>query len=72
MVHLTRLNKTPLVLNSDLIEHLQSTPDTLITLTNGDHFVVRETPEEIVSKIITFRRRISAALPQVETFNGQE
>ena len=40
MIHLTRLNRTPLFLNSDLIEHLQSTPDTVITLTSGHNFMV--------------------------------
>jgi flagellar protein FlbD len=58
MVHLTRLNQTPFFLNSDLIEHIQTTPDTLITLTNGHHIIVRETPEEIISRIVGFRRRV--------------
>ena len=44
MIHLTRLNRTPLFLNSDLIEHLQSTPDTVITLTSGHNFMVLESP----------------------------
>ena len=66
MVHLTRLNHTPLFLNSDLIEHVQTTPDTLITLTNGNHLMVRETPEEIISRIISFRRRITSDLPRLE------
>jgi flagellar protein FlbD len=66
MVHLTRLNQTPLFLNSDLIEHIQTTPDTLITLTNGNHLMVRETPEEIISRIISFRRRIASELPRIE------
>jgi flagellar protein FlbD len=65
MVHLTRLNQTPLFLNSDLIEHIQTTPDTLITLTNGNHLMVRETPEEIIARIVSFRRRIQDA-PRLE------
>ena len=35
MIRLTRLNHAPIVVNSDLIEHIDSTPDTVITLTNG-------------------------------------
>lgn len=66
MVHLTRLNQTPLFLNSDLIENIQATPDTLITLTNGNHLIVRESPEEVISRIVSFRRRIANGLPRLE------
>jgi flagellar protein FlbD len=65
MIHLTRLNRTPLFLNSDLIEHLQSTPDTVITLTSGHNFMVLESPEEIISRIVQYRRRITSQLPTV-------
>jgi flagellar protein FlbD len=63
MIHLTRLNHTPLFLNSDLIEHIQATPDTVITLTSGNNYMVRESPEEIISRIVSFRRRIAGQLP---------
>ena len=65
MIHLTRLNRTPLFLNSDLIEHLQSTPDTVITLTSGHNFMVLESPQEIISRIVQYRRRIHLDLPTV-------
>jgi flagellar protein FlbD len=58
MIHVTRINHLPLVLNSDLIEHLESTPDTVITLTNGQKLVVRESVDEVVKKVIEFRRSI--------------
>jgi flagellar protein FlbD len=58
MVRLTRLNYAPLVLNSDLIEHIDSTPDTVITLTTGQILRVRESAEEVVERIVEFRRRI--------------
>jgi flagellar protein FlbD len=60
MIHVTRLNHSPIVLNSDLIEHMQATPDTVITLTSGNNFMVLESPEEIVERIIKYRRRISS------------
>ena len=56
MIQLTRINRSSLILNADLIEHLQSTPDTLITLTNGHNYLVLETPSEIVDRIVQFRR----------------
>ena len=56
MINLTRLNNSTLLLNADLIEHIQVTPDTLITLTNGHNYVVLERPDEIIDQIVTFRR----------------
>ncbi len=58
MIHLTRINHVPLVLNSDLIEHIETTPDTVISLTTGQKFVVLESTEEVIGKVIDFRRRI--------------
>ena len=58
MVQLTRLNHAPLVLNCDLIEHIDITPDTVITLTNGQIVRVLETAEEVIERVVEFRRRI--------------
>ena len=58
MIWLTRLNRSPMVLNSDLIEHIDVTPDTVITLTTGQILRVRETAVEVVGRIVDFRRRI--------------
>jgi flagellar protein FlbD len=58
MITVTRLNRTPLIVNSDLIEHMDATPDTVITLTSGQKYMVLETTEEIVQKVISFRRSL--------------
>ncbi len=58
MVHLTRINRAPLVLNADLIEHIEATPDTVISLTNGQKFVVLESADEVIERVVRFRRRI--------------
>jgi flagellar protein FlbD len=58
MIRLTRLNHMQLVLNSDLIEHIDVTPDTVITLTTGQILRVLETSHEVVRRIIEFRRGI--------------
>jgi len=58
MIHLTRINHVPLVVNSDLIEHIESTPDTIISLTNGQKLVVSETVDEVVERVVEFRRAI--------------
>jgi flagellar protein FlbD len=55
MIQLTRINHSSLLLNSDLIEHLQATPDTLVTLVNGHSYLVLETPQEIARRIAAYR-----------------
>jgi flagellar protein FlbD len=52
------LNQTEVILNSELIEHIELGADTVVTLTNGSSFVVRESAEQIVEKVIEFKRRI--------------
>jgi flagellar protein FlbD len=59
MIRVTRLNSSPLILNSDLIEHIEVTPDTVITLTTGQSLRVRETAEEVIQRIVEFRRSIN-------------
>jgi flagellar protein FlbD len=61
MIKLTRLNRVPLIVNVDLIEHVEGTPDTVVALTNGQKFLVLESAEEIVDKVIEFRRGIMSA-----------
>ena len=62
MIRLTRLNHIPLVLNSDLIEHIDITPDTVIMLTTGQIIRVLESAEEVVARIIDFRRAVFSEL----------
>jgi flagellar protein FlbD len=59
MIRLTRINRVPLVLNSDLIEHVDVTPDTVITTTTGQKLVVLESADEVIQKVIEFRRSIA-------------
>lgn len=57
MIALTRFNGSSFVLNMDLIETIEATPDTVITLVTGRKYVVRESVDEIVKKILDFRRQ---------------
>ncbi len=56
MVKLTRLNGREFVLNSDLIKFIEETPDTIITLRDQEKVIVRENVDEIVRRVIDFRR----------------
>jgi flagellar protein FlbD len=58
MIKLTRLSREPLVLNSELIEYVEAIPDTVITLTTGQKLRVSESADEIVERVIEFRRAI--------------
>lgn len=62
MIYLTRLNKVRVVINSDLIKFVEDTPDTVVTLVSGEKLVVTETVEEVVEKIIRFRRQLMHCL----------
>ena len=64
MIYVTRLSHVPVVLNSDLIEHIETTPDTVITLTTGQKLIVLESAEEIIERVVRYRRSISV-MPQV-------
>ena len=59
MIYVTRLNHTSVVLNADLIEYVETTPDTVISLTTGQKLMVRETAEEIVARVVHFRLSIA-------------
>ena len=60
MIYVTRLNHKPLVLNSDLIEQIEMTPDTVISLTTGEKIMVLESSDELVERVVNFRRSIVA------------
>ena len=63
MIYVTRLNHTPVVLNCDLIEHMETTPDTVISLTTGQKLMVLESAEEIIDRVVQYRRLILQELP---------
>lgn len=58
MIELRRLNGTRFVLNCELIETLEKTPDTIISTINGKKIVVIDTIEEIVEKVIQYKRQV--------------
>ena len=63
MIQLTRLNDQPLVVNSDLIKFVENKPDTVLTLINGEKVLVRERAEQVIERIVQFRRLVLAGLP---------
>ncbi|MHC4067818.1 MAG: flagellar FlbD family protein [Planctomycetota bacterium] len=78
MICLTRLNKKVFVVNAELIKMIEETPDTMITLTSGDHFMVRESVQEVVDKAVDYvvsgwsspSRRLTACRGAVDIDEG--
>jgi flagellar protein FlbD len=65
MVKLTRLNKTILIVNAELIEFIEATPDTIVTLTTGRKVVVRETVEDVIERVVSYKRSFMQHGPSV-------
>lgn len=64
MIALTRLNGQPIMVNADLIESVEPTPDTVITLVSGNKLIVRDSMDQIRDRIVEFKRKIYGPPPQ--------
>lgn len=58
MIELTRLNEIPILLNSDLIKTVESSPDTMLTLINGEKIIVRESCDDVIERVMAYRARL--------------
>ena len=58
MIRLTGMNKKELILNAEHIEKIEQTPESIITLLNGNKYIVMESCEEIIKKVIEYKRQI--------------
>jgi len=59
MILLTKINKAPIAVNADLIQYIEETPDTVLTMTNSEKVVVVEAMAIIIQKVVQYRRLIS-------------
>jgi len=58
LIKLTRLNGKEFVINADLIETVEATPDTVITLVNEHRYIVKESVDEVIKKVIEYKRSL--------------
>lgn len=58
LIEVTRLKGKKITINAELIEAVEETPDTVITLTNGKKYVVGESVREITELVIDYKRKI--------------
>ncbi|OJV64687.1 MAG: flagellar protein FlbD [Clostridiales bacterium 38-18] len=59
MIKVTRINGEPIYLNSNLIEFIEETPDTMITLTTGKKVIIKEKIEYVIERIIEYNHKIN-------------
>lgn len=62
MIEVTRLRGAKIIINAELVECVEETPDTVITLTSGKKYVVSESSKEIVDLVINYKRKIHTAI----------
>jgi flagellar protein FlbD len=66
MVTLTRITGSTFALNPDLIERVDRTPDTVITLVDGTKYLVRESLDDVVALVIEYRAKLISAAGNIE------
>lgn len=62
MIEVTRLKGSAIIINAELIETIEETPDTVITLTSGKKFIVRESGKEVINLVIDYKRKIHTSM----------
>lgn len=58
MIKLTGLNHKEVIINSSIIEKIEEVPETVITIINGNKYLVEDSVDEVIDKIIEFKKRI--------------
>jgi flagellar protein FlbD len=72
MIAVTRLDGAGIFVNVDLIESVEPTPDTLISLVNGTKLFVLETPAEVIDRAIAYKRAVNAAPARTDPLAGTD
>ncbi len=67
MIVVTRLNGPPLALNCELIERVEETPDTVLTLTDGTKYVISESLEQVIERVRDFQASVNVATKRLES-----
>ena len=71
MIELTRLNGNPMVLNCDLIKTAEASPDTMLTLINGEKLIVRDGLSDVVERVLAYRARLLAIVARRLSFDDE-
>ncbi len=71
MIRLTNLGGREFVLNADYIETIESKPDTLIKLFNEKKYIVKESVDEVIQRVVEYKRKISVPVPKLPRKEGE-
>jgi flagellar protein FlbD len=71
VIRVTRLDGTPMLVNVDQITWVEFTPDTVISLANGEKLLVRDAPDEIVHRVHEFKRALTSSAARERRADGQ-
>ncbi len=70
MIILKKLNGSEIVINAELVETVESCGNTVINLVNGNRFIVMETKEEVISKIVEYKKKVYAGKKTIDPLEG--
>ncbi len=66
MIKVTRFDQSELIVNADLIEFIERTPDTVLSMITGRKVLVQESAEEVMGKIMEYRRNVTSTAPRTD------
>ena len=65
MIKVTRLNQKELMVNAEMVEFVEATPDTLVTLASGKKIMVSESVDEILARVVDYKRKCNQLIASV-------
>ena len=66
MIEVTKINGVKVLVNPDLIELVEETPDTVLTLTTGKKIIVKESRQDIKNLVLSYKRKIYSELLKID------
>jgi flagellar protein FlbD len=72
MIKVSRINGKEFVVNADLVETLEATPDTVVTLTTGKKLMVKDTVDEMIKKIVDYKKEVHAGVTVIRKKEADE
>jgi len=72
MIKLKKLNGFEITVNAELIESVEATPDTVINLATGNRFIVRDSVDEVVGKVVEYKKKVYSERKAINPIEGFE
>jgi flagellar protein FlbD len=72
VIKVTRFNHTEVIINADLVEFIEATPDTVITMLTGKKVLVRENADEVMRRVIAYRQAVGISAPRAALINPSD